>query len=386
MDKKKQMQFNLNNFLLATSIALEFVSKDRYKISLGHSKRVAFIALNIGIKMDFTPEELSDLCSYALVSSLGLNQSIDDKNFCEICQECTKDFPFLIQKENVLKYQKEKIDGSGLFGLKGDEIPLFSQIIFLAKTLDTMYDFGKENIKNRFDAIEFAKDKLDIYFSRDLIENFFECVRETSFWQDMLNEQDTLMFIYSSLNDFTNPLDFENILKITTNFYKIENPQSRLIELSELMCEFYELEHKDKLTFLITASLCNIGKLTLGKDLLEKEQDLDIYEVEKIKTYPYYTQKILQNIIGFADISSSAAKVQERLDGSGYIKALLGKDLTFKDRLLQSLNAYNALRQNRAYRELFSHEEAIEILKFEASENRFDIAIIEDINKVLKTI
>ena len=56
MDKKKQMQFNLNNFLLATSIALDFVSKDRYKISLGHAKRVAYIALNIGIKMDFTPE------------------------------------------------------------------------------------------------------------------------------------------------------------------------------------------------------------------------------------------------------------------------------------------------------------------------------------------
>ena len=98
MDKKKQMQFNLNNFLLATSIALDFVSKDRYKISLGHAKRVAYIALNNGIKMDFTPEELSDLCSYSLVSSLGLNQSIDDKDFCEICQECTKDFPFLIQK------------------------------------------------------------------------------------------------------------------------------------------------------------------------------------------------------------------------------------------------------------------------------------------------
>ena len=384
MDKKKQMQFNLNNFLLATSIALDFVSKDRYKISLGHAKRVAYIALNIGIKMDFTPEELSDLCSYSLVSSLALNQSIDDKDFCEICQECTKDFPFLIQKENVLKYQKEKIDGSGLFGLKGDEIPLFSQIIFLAKTLDTMYDFGKENIKSRFDAIEFTKDKLDMYFSRDLIEKFFECVRKTSFWQDMLNEQDTLMFIYSSLHDFTNPLDFEEILKITTIFYKIENPQSRLIELSEIMCEFYEFDHKDKLTFLITASLCNIGKLTLGKDLLEKEQDLDIYEVEKIKTYPYYTRKILQNIIGFTVIASSASKVQERLDGSGYICALLGKDLTFKDRLLQSLNAYNALRQNRTYRELFSHEEAIEILKFEASENRFDLAIIEDIDKVLK--
>lgn len=384
MDKKKQMQFNLNNFLLATSIALDFVSKDRYKISLGHSKRVAYIALNIGIKMELTPQELSDLCSYSLVSSIALNQSTNDKDFCEISQECVKYFPFLTHNENILKYQKEKIDGSGIFALKGDEIPLFSQIIFLAKTLDTMYDFGKENIKNRFDAIEFTKDKLDMYFSRELIEKFFECVREVSFWQDMLNEQDTLIFIYSSLHDFTNPLDFEDILNITTVFYKIENPQSRLIELSEVMCEFYKFEHKDKLTFLITASLCNIGKLTLGKELLEKEQDLDIFEIEKIKTYPYYTQKILQNIIGFADISSNAVKVQERLDGSGYIKALLGKDLTFKDRLLQSLNAYNALRQNRTYRDLFSHEEAIEILKFEASENRFDLAIIEDIDKILK--
>jgi len=384
MNKKKQMQFNLNNFLLATSIALDFVSKERYKISLGHAKRVAFIALNIGIKMDLSKEELSDLCAYSLVSSIGLNQSKDDKDFCEISNECIKDFPFLTQNKNILKYQKEKIDGSGIFALKGDEIPLFSQIIFLAKTLDTMYDFGKENIKNRFDAIEFTKDKLDMYFSRQIIEKFFECVREVAFWQDMLNEQDTLIFIYSSLHDFTQALDFEEILKITINFYKIENPQSKLIELSEVMCEFYEFEHKDKQTFLIAASLCNIGKLTLGKSLLEKEQELDIYEIEKIKTYPYYTKKILQNIIGFNDITSWASKVQERLDGSGYILSLTGKDLTFKDRLLQSLNAYNALRQNRVYRELFSHNEAIEILKFEASENRFDIAIIEDIDRVLK--
>ena len=384
MDKKKQMQFNLNNFLLSTSIALDFVSKYRYKISLGHSKRVAFIALNIGIKMDLSPEELSDLCAYSLLSSIGLNQSSNDKEFCEISNECAKEFPFLNENENILLYQREKIDGSGIFGLKNEEIPLFSQIIFLAKTLDVMYDFGKENIKNRFDAIEFVKDKLDIYFSRQIIENFFECVRDVSFWQDMLNEQDTMMFIYASLHDFTKPLDFEDILKMTTIFHKIENPQSKLVELAEIMSDFYEFEHKDKLTFLIASSLCNIGKLALSKDLLEKVDDLDIYEIEKIRTYPYYTKKILQNIIGFSDITSWAVKVQERLDGTGYLSGLYAKDLNFKDRLLQTLNAYNALRENRVYREFFSHDEAIEILKFEVSENRFDMAIVEDLDKVLK--
>ena len=384
MDKKKQMQFNLNNFLLATSIALDFVSKYRYKISLGHSKRVAFIALNIGIKMDLKPEELSDLCAYSLLSSIGLNQSCDDKDFCEISNECAKEFIFFNKNENILLYQKEKIDGSGIFGLKNEEIPLFSQIIFLAKTLDIMYDFGKENIKNRFDAIEFVKDKLDIYFSRQIIEKFFECVKDVSFWQDMLNEQDTMMFIYASLHDFTKALDFEDILKMTTIFHKIENPQSKLIELIQIMSDFYEFEHKDKQTFLIASSLCNIGKLTLSKELLEKVDELDIYEIEKIRTYPYYTKKVLQNIIGFSDILSWASKVQERLDGSGYLSGLSAKDLNFKDRLLQTLNAYNALRENRTYREFFNHNEAIEILKFEASENRFDMAIIEDLDRVLK--
>lgn len=384
MDKKKQMQFNLNNFLIATSIGLDFVAKNKYKITLGHSKRVAYIALNIGIKMNLSPEELSDLCSYSLVSTVGLEQSNTDKEFCEISNDFVKKFPFLTQQKDILKYQKEKVDGSGIFALKQEEIPLFSQIIFLARTLDSMYDFGKENIKNRFDAVEFVKSNLDIYFSREIIEKFFECVPNISFWQDMLNEQDTLMFIYSSLYDFTKPLEFDEILVITSNFHKIENPQSQLIELSSIMCDFYEFEHKDKQTFLMAASLSNIGKLTLGKELLEKTADLDVFEIEKIKTYPYYTKKILQSIIGFADISALASKVQERLDASGYMQSLSAKDLNLKDRLLQSLYAYNALRQNRTYRNAFSHEEAIEILEFEASENRFDITIIKDIDRILK--
>lgn len=384
MDKKKEIKFNLNNFLLAMSTVLDFVVKDRYKISLGHSKRIAFISLNIGIKMELSEEELSDLCSYALASSIGLNQSVDDMSFCLITNQSVNNFPFLTIKNDILKYQKEKIDGSGIFALKGDEIPLFSQIIFLAKTLDLMYDFGKDNIKNRIDAIIFAKDKLDIYFSRTILEKFFECTKEISFWQDMLNEQDCLIYIYANLQDFTKILTFEDLLKITTVFSKVENPKSNLIELCSLMSDFYQFEHKDKLTFMISASLCNIGKLVLGKELLAKVDELDVYEIERIKTFPYYTKKVLLNIMGFTDIASWAMKVQERLDGKGYSFGLSAKDLNFKDRLLQCLNAYDAIRQERIYREAFSHDEAVEILKYESSENRFEMSIVEIIDDILK--
>ena len=86
----------------------------------------------------------------------------------------------------------------------------------------------------------------------------------------------------------------------------------------------------------------------------------------------------------FTDIASWAMKVQERLDGKGYSFGLSAKDLNFKDRLLQCLNAYDAIRQDRIYREAFSHDEAIEILKYEASENRFEMSIVEVVDDILK--
>ena len=46
MDKKRQMVFNLNNFLLAFSEVL-------------NSKKVAYIALNLGIKFGFDNKKLA---------------------------------------------------------------------------------------------------------------------------------------------------------------------------------------------------------------------------------------------------------------------------------------------------------------------------------------
>ena len=81
MDKKRQMVFNLNNFLLAFSEAL-------------NSKKVAYIALNLGIKFGFDNKKLADLCSCALIFCLEKNSlkefdlldssHLEDKTFQEI--------------------------------------------------------------------------------------------------------------------------------------------------------------------------------------------------------------------------------------------------------------------------------------------------------------
>ena len=117
---------------------------------------------------------------------------------------------------------------------------------------------------------------------------------------------------------------------------------------------------------------------------LNKNEKLNTFEYEDIKSYMYYTQKVLNNIMGFNDISAWASKAQETLNGKGYPNKIMAKDLSFKDRLLAVIGIYSSLVSKKAYRDAYTHEEAIEIMS--SFENKLDMAIIADINKILKFI
>lgn len=334
MDKKRQMVFNLNNFLLAFSEVL-------------NSKKVAYIALNLGIKFGFDNKKLADLCSCALIFCLEKNS--------------LKEFDFL--------------DSSHL------EDKTFQEIINFSTLISENFNFSKNSINQRVDTLEFIKNNQK-NFSKELIENFFEISKNLTFWLDLENESEIVIFIYSNLEDFTKALDFEDILKMTKVFHKLQNPKSNILDSALKVTDFFEFEHKDKQIFLIATSLQNIGKLYISKDILEKKEPLNLEEKEIIKSYPYYTKKVINSIMGFSDISSLSFKAQERLDGSEIFN-LSSKDLSFKDRLIICLIIYNALREKKAYREAFSHQKAIEIMQDMANNKKIDESIVDIFDKIL---
>ena len=342
MDKKKQLPFNLNNFLLASSFAFDFRKKDLENTTLGHYKRVAFIALNLGIRHNLEPKQLADLCSYSLCYDLK--------------KEDLEKLPFLNGNETLNN-------------------PLFLEIIFFASDLDKRFSLGINDIENRINAKKFIDENNP---------NLKEISNQVGFFLDLLSENEILMFIYASLHDFTTVLDFEEVLKITTVFHKIVNPNSNFLDLCEKITNEYDFEYKDKQTFLIAASLQNIGKLTIPSKILNKKEPLTSNEYEIIKTYPYYSKRVLSNIMGFNDIVVWASKVQERIDGSGYPIGLKAKDLSLKDRLMNTLNVYQALKEEKSYRKAFTHNEAIKIMKKEAKEGKIDMSLVEDFDRIFK--
>lgn len=335
MDKKRQMVFNLNNFLLAFCELL-------------NSKKTTYIALNLGLKFGFESEKLSDLCSYSLISTLP-KQSILNFDF--------------LNKKNL-------------------EDATFLQIVNFSKKISSEFDFSKNSINQRVNSIEFAKKQESIY-GKELIDNFLDLSKNLTFFLDLENENEITMFIYSNLSDFTKVLDFEEILKMTYELHKYQNPQSEILERASEIADFFEFEHKDKYIFLIASTLQNIGKLYISNDILEKKEELTFEEKEILKSYSYHTKRVLTSIMGFSDICNIASKIQDRVDGSGTF-ALESKDLSFKDRLLICLIIYSALRENRAYRDAFLHSKAVEIMKNEAKDGKIDESIVDIFDNVFK--
>lgn len=386
MDKKRQMNFNLNNFLLSLSNAFDEVESRYNNTSKNHSKRVAYLSLKFALEFNYKQEALFDICAYSLMHNISLLKAKDDKKeFCLVANEYVNKLPFdFKEQEDVLKYQYESFDGNGPFKIEDYDIPLFSQFIYFANHIDTKFDLSNSSIENREKVLKYIKENEEVLFSSDLVECFEEFAKTQSFWLDLENENELLTYIFTTLHDNTIVLDFEELLEITSILTLLTDDDLSIIENASKVAKYYNFEHKDEQTFKIAASLCNIGKLYIDEKILNKKEKLTTKEYEKIKAYPYYTKKVLSNIIGFNDICSYAYKIQEQIDAKGYPFSLEAKDLSLKDRSLTLVNIYTALTSNKPYRKAFSKEEAFDILEQMAKENRVDETIVNDFKEIFK--
>jgi len=342
IDKKKQMQFNINNFLLAVTDILDAKDCENNGVTKKHSLRVAFVSLKIANKMNFEPKELFDLCAYAL-----FHNYID---------------------EDKLKILNIKNDANKL-----------STLIDFVHLIDQNFNFAYEHISNRESIKKFLKLNKQTQYSDVLLEDC-SCLE---FWLDCQSPNVMLQYIYGTLHDFTSVYDFEKVLEITTMFGELYEDLTQLLKLSNLICDYYKFEHKDKQTFLIACSLMNFGKLAIPSFIIEKKGGLSEEEYELLKSNVYYLKNGLINVYGFNDICSWASRHHESLNGKGYPSCLSAKDLSLKDRLISIINIVNASLSHRSYRDKLDMAQTIKIIHKKANNGEIDKALVEDLEHLI---
>ncbi|QIN80529.1 HD domain-containing protein [Rubrobacter marinus] len=291
---------------------------------------------------------------------------------CERGADISRSMGFPEETARAIRALDEHWNGAGHpDGLKGEEIPLLARICGLAQTVEVFYTaYGPTS------AEEMARTRRGEWFDPALVDVFLAEARAGGLW-GALGEPDLARSIslmepadrviaatpewldltahaFARIIDAKSPFTYRHSEGVARAAAKIGGH----VGLSE-----------GKVRDLKRAGLLHdIGKLGVSNRILDKPGRLTSDEFARVKRHPGLTYEVLTRVAPFRDIADTAANHHEKLDGSGYHRGFAGEHLSRCDRILAVADIFDALSQDRPYREAMPMERVLEIIGRESGE------------------
>lgn len=136
-----------------------------------------------------------------------------------------------------------------------------------------------------------------------------------------------------------------------------------------------ELDSTLLATIETASMLCNLGKLSIPRDILVKTGPLTEKEQKILRRETKYAEEILSRIDFEGPVLQTIVQKNEFLDGSGYPGGLSGEEIILPARILAAANAFVAMTSPRAYRDRLGVQTAMDQL-LQDSESRYDRHVI----------
>ncbi len=147
--------------------------------------------------------------------------------------------------------------------------------------------------------------------------------------------------------------------------------------LLEVLCKTKEYKELDKASIKCIAeasALHDIGKVAIPDCILLKQGKLTKEEFDIMKSHTSRGALELKSIKevypnnDFINYGYEIAKYHhEWIDGSGYPEGIKGDSIPLHARVVAILDVYDALRAKRPYKDAYTHDEALSIMKKESS-------------------
>lgn len=393
------MELDVLGLVAACSYALDCVETELVHVTSRHAKRVAYMSVCVAEQLGICGKDLQDLAVYALLHDNALTQYIQEELHsnltdmkemprigvhCSIGEENIQGFPFHTDVKNVILYHHENADGSGPFGKKSEEVPLFSRIIHLCDLLD------QACCRKAFttETWEWAKDVLQRIRGTMVDEECAEALEKIFSEEYFLSLGGNFeASLWNKVPRQKQELDFSQIKKLAGFFAKIVDYKSPftsthsigVAERAEKLSRYMGFDEETVQKMYLAGALHDIGKVAVGNEILEKPDRLTDAEFAVMKHHAAYTYNILSEIDDFEEIRDFAAFHHERLDGTGYPFGKDASELNVQERMMACIDIYQALTESRPYKKGMSHEGACEILKNMADKGWLDMDIIDKI-------
>lgn len=398
------MQIYINDMLYALSGALDSVEAEIFGVKSHHSERVAYLSVQLGRALGFSEQQLLNLAAAAVLHDNALTEYISVKRqmdtssatllpsaellkiHCDMGEENAKILPFYPQIKHAILYHHENANGTGPNGLKSADTPIFAQIIHLSDQLDNAFILDDVDAKKHLEIHDYVDNQAGLLFAPELCNKFHALFPEAG--KKALYEENARLLLRSNLPH--NPQEYNNeaIKGLATMFAKIVDYKSHFTCTHSLgiaakarrLGEFYGYDAATCTKLYLAGALHDIGKLRISNSILEKPDSLTKEEFTIMKGHALASWQILKQIDGLNDVINWACLHHEKLDGSGYPFGKKAPDLDKNARLLACVDIYQALTEDRPYRQGMTHEQALTILRDMSAKGFIDTQITEDID------
>ena len=375
------MNVNRHSLIFGLSYALDIAGKN----NLSHSKSTAYLSVLIGKEIGLDKNNISELYYAALLHDIALSNTYNMLQHCIDGEEMLKKLPLPEGIAKSVLYHHEFYDGTGVFKLSGKDIPVSAHIICFSSAFDDR--FGKLADKfdnNLFTEVHSWLDKNNKLFSNEIIEAFKILIKREYFLLDYFNHE--TKYTLSNKIEIDDKVTYcnEDIVKFAHCFADIIDQKSSftfnhshgIAELARKASKHlgYDTETQNKM--YIAGLLHDIGKLNVSVDILHKNGKLTQEERFEINKHTYYTRKILEQIEGFEDIVNYAANHHEKLDGTGYPFQIPGEQLSELEKAMAICDIYQALTEERPYREKMPAEKVWSIIDDMAEKSHLDKTLV----------
>jgi HD-GYP domain-containing protein (c-di-GMP phosphodiesterase class II)/DNA-binding CsgD family transcriptional regulator len=176
--------------------------------------------------------------------------------------------------------------------------------------------------------------------------------------------------------------EFDEVLGVMADIADLKSPwfsghARGVADLASRAVAAAGMPERDVVTVRRAGLVHDIGRTAISNAIWDREEPLTEGERERLRLHAYYTERMLRRPVALAGLAAIAASHHERLDGSGYHRAIRGSDIPMLGRYLAVADVYHAMLEDRPYRPAFEPKDAAAHLRAEARSGRLDGAAVD---------
>jgi HD-GYP domain-containing protein (c-di-GMP phosphodiesterase class II)/DNA-binding CsgD family transcriptional regulator len=273
----------------------------------------------------------------------------------------------------ALRFAFERWDGKGIpNGVRGDNIPVTVRVMTLTHTLVTQIQRGPpvdaKALVARRSGTDFAPDVAAAFARR--ADDLLESISSESVWDQALEAE-------PASRPWLPASRLDEMATAFADFADLKSPftlghSHGVARLAETAAHELRMQENEITALRQAALLHHLGRVGVANGIWDKPGRLSGGEWERVRLYPYHTERIVGRPAAFEGLGPLAGAAQERLDGSGYHRGVPAAVISTGARVLAAADVYQAMTEERPHRRALDPKVAAREMAAEVAAGRLD--------------